>query len=236
MPQQPGYLREEGQRSLLAWLRRHGHHVHHLRLGEFGGRSGALGMTVSCLAACAAAGQLESLQAKVSLLGYDVEFVIGAWAAGLTRLQRLDLTGRGLRVTTSLHALTALRKLRLHAGDGGVDLAPGVQLPLGIEELDYRDYSYRFLPEQARVCGTGMGGWAGSGWLACARVVGRADAQLGLQRLPSACATLQAPIPRNLTAACDPLLCSLDISRLCTRWGCAATRGGRAMRTGPWSA
>lgn len=69
----------------------------------------------------------------------------------LVRLQRLKLVywGANLQLSSSLHQLTALRKLSLGARLGRVVIDPAVRLPPAVEVLEFGDWNATALPEQA---------------------------------------------------------------------------------------
>lgn len=110
----------------------------------------------SCMAACAAAGQLEALQ--VSSLA---ELVVSTWIAALTRLQRLDLAAcdGNLQLTASLHPLTALRKLRLSAGtDGGCSYRQTRGCRQALRSWNWRTGELSSCPSR-QAANEGPGGW-----------------------------------------------------------------------------
>lgn len=154
----------ERLQSLLLWLLRHGKHVRSLKMCRPGDSREAEHLLGGCLSICAASGQLESL--TVSTCG-DAPLLLGAWALAMPRLRRLDFASYNmdLALVTSLHQMTALRKLRLF-GREGIDVSPGVRLPAGLEQLEISGWAAELLtPEKARrgrrsVLWLGTAGWA----------------------------------------------------------------------------
>ena len=148
----------EQLQSLLEWLCRHGRHVLHLKLHTFEAdteeqSAGVVSALLDiCVDACASSGQLEEL---TYVYGGGLQVDIETWYWGptlamLTNLQalRVEATDSSLQVTASLHPLTALRKLRLVSAVS-LQVAPSVQLPARLEELELEDWSGAPLPKQA---------------------------------------------------------------------------------------
>lgn len=145
--------------SLAMWLARHVGLVRSLSIQMPSGGGVPKQHLASCLSRCLAAGQLESLTLEVSIMG---TLHVKAWAAELVHLHTLKLVntiGR-VQLVGSLHQLTALRRLHLRSGPGGVEWQQGVQLPPALTELALDVGSSRSLPWLAqascnRLHGTG---------------------------------------------------------------------------------
>ena len=78
-------------------------------------------------------------------------FLVMAWAPALVRLQRLKLEcpGGNLQLSSSLHQLTALRKLSLGVNGCTVVIDPAVRLPPAVEVMELWDWNATALPDQA---------------------------------------------------------------------------------------
>lgn len=132
--------------ALRQWLQRHASHVRSLELiptsmdeirqmqccfGHNDDRVQLAALTVSCLEACAAVGQLEQLRAALFEPSAHLH-----WLLGLRRLEQLYV---GTEETNVLHlwprtqGLTCLRNLHLECGQ--LVLEPGAGLPPSITRL-----------------------------------------------------------------------------------------------------
>jgi hypothetical protein len=136
-------------RALLAWLAWHAQHIHSLNctvmgVGDLSANTELLGIVMSSLAICGAAGQLEEL-----CLGRGMLPPISAWLPLIRSLRSLTITRVGGQLAVpNIQMLTLLERLQL--SDSRVDLPASSQLPPSLTKLHISDSHTPELPAQVR--------------------------------------------------------------------------------------
>ncbi len=138
--------------SLTAWLQRHRQHVHTLALEctpSADNVAPCMWQLAECMAALAAAGQLQTLGVSVS---GGTDLCVTSWGTALRQLHSLDLecSGATLRICSSLSGLTALSSISLWGQKVAVDAA--AQLPPNVERMCFEDRQSDTLPHQVCQC------------------------------------------------------------------------------------